>query len=198
MSSSSELKELGNAAFKAAKHEEALQLFSKAIELDKQNEVLYCNRSMCHAALQNWPQSVADAKQAIALSEKYIKAHFRLVKAQLELKQFREARMNLLNAIRLCGENKEFRLLEDEVLVRTRTPLRPRPVDFEVLEELGEGNFTKVYKVLLPSSNCPIFSDCLSHILTPLFSDYLSHILVMSALLTCSLPCFQGHVEVHG
>ena len=39
------LKDRGNAAFKAGRHQEAVSLFSEAIALDASNHVLYSNRS---------------------------------------------------------------------------------------------------------------------------------------------------------
>ena len=46
------LKDRGNAAFKAGRHQEAVSLFSEAIVLDAGNHVLYSNRSaaqvQCH------------------------------------------------------------------------------------------------------------------------------------------------------
>jgi hypothetical protein len=38
-----------------------------------------------------------------------------------------------------------LRKLETEVDVRYGTPLRPKPGDFDILEELGDGNFSKIY-----------------------------------------------------
>jgi hypothetical protein len=45
--------------------------------------------------------------------------------------------MNLLFALSICGESKELKLLEEEIRVLTSVPLRPRPNDFEDLDELG-------------------------------------------------------------
>jgi tetratricopeptide (TPR) repeat protein len=131
------LKEQGNESYRIGRYEEALDFFSKAIQLDPKNETLYCNRSMCHAALLDWNDSAIDAKESIALSEKYVKAHYRLVKAQLELDRYKDARVNLLHAIRLCGECKELKTLEGEILLKTKIPLRPCSTDFEVIDELG-------------------------------------------------------------
>ena len=147
------LKEEGNNAYREGRLHDALQLFSDAIDLDSMNSTIYCNRSMCKAALLDWKGSVSDARNAITLSPKYSKAHYRLIKAYLQLKMYKDARMNLLNAIRLCGECKELKTLEEEVLLITRTPLRPKPGDFDVLDELGEGNFTQIFKVKLKATN---------------------------------------------
>ena len=146
------LKERGNEAYRSGDYQAALCLFTSAIELDSKNETLYCNRSMCYAAQLDWTSSAADAKASIALSEKYVKAHFRLVKSQLELSSYREARLNLLNAFRLCGETKELKNLEGEILSKTKIPLRPKSTDFEVVDDLGEGNFSKIFKVSLKST----------------------------------------------
>ena len=146
------LKEEGNDAYRCGKYQEALDLFSSAIQLDPENENLFCNRSMCFAALHDWISSASDAKKSVSLSQKYVKAHFRLVKAQLELQMFRDARQNLLNALYLCGECKELKILEAEILLKTKIPLRPKSTDFEVIDELGEGNFSKIFKVSLKSN----------------------------------------------
>ena len=146
------LKEEGNEAYRCGLHEEAIALFTSAIELDPKNETLFCNRSMCYAALRDWNKSSTDAKESIALSQKYVKAHYRLVKAQLELQTYKEARLNLLYAIHLCGDCKELKMLEAEILLKTKIPLRPKSTDFEVIEDLGEGNFSKIFKVSLKST----------------------------------------------
>lgn len=109
------LKERGNEAYRNGNYVEAIDHFSNAIQINPKNETLYCNRSMCHAVLLDWKSSIVDAKSSIALSEKYVKAHYRLVKAQLELQKYRDARINLMDAFRSCGENKELKTLETEV-----------------------------------------------------------------------------------
>ena len=59
------LKAEGNEAYRTGSHSTALQLFSAAIALDPKNETLYCNRSMCHAALLDWKNSAIDAKDLL-------------------------------------------------------------------------------------------------------------------------------------
>lgn len=146
------LKEAGNEAYRCGRYEEALSHFSSAIKANPINETLYCNRSMCYAALLDWKSSAADAKESIVLSAKYVKAHYRLVKAQLEMRSMKDARLNLLCALQQCGECKELKALEIEILQRTNIPLRPKSTDFEVIDDLGEGNFSKIFKVALKST----------------------------------------------
>ena len=56
------------------------------------------------------------------------------------------AKLFLLIAFNQCGEAKELRELESVLLEATGLPVRPRAQDFELIEELGTGNFTQIYK----------------------------------------------------
>lgn len=140
-----EKKDLGNAAFKAGKYDEALALFTEGIEMDPSNQNLFCNRAMTNFSLCNWDMTANDAKRALMLSDVYVKAYFWLIKAQMEKQMFREAKLWLLNAFNKCGDCAEFKGLEAILVEKTGSPLRPKPTDFEVLEELGTGNFTKIF-----------------------------------------------------
>lgn len=126
----------------------AIDWFTKAIELDNNNEKLYCNRSMCFSCLKQWEQAKKDARTAIHLQKSYSKAYYWLIKACFELKQWRDARLWLLHAFNQCGENKEFKQLEGLLTEATGFPCRPRPHDFDIVEELGVGNFTQIFKAM--------------------------------------------------
>lgn len=62
------------------------------------------------------------------------------------MKRSSEAKSNLLAAINRCGLTKEFTALEDELTALFGHPIRPKPNDFEFMESIGEGNFTKIFK----------------------------------------------------
>jgi tetratricopeptide (TPR) repeat protein len=140
------IKEKGNVAFKAGDLQLAEELYSQAMELDNSNAKYLVNRALCYASLQQWDKSYEDAKRALALDVKSQKAHFRLIKALFELSRFKEARLAILAALKECGETKDNKALEEDLLVRTGIPLRPKSTDFEIVGELGDGNFSKVYK----------------------------------------------------
>lgn len=147
-----ELKEKGNESFRKGDMQSALAFFNSAIELDHSNPQIFCNRSMCFASIGEWEKSRQDAQIAITLQKSYEKAHFRLVKALLELRLFREASRSLLFAIRECGESTSLRSLEEEFKSRSGLLLRPKPNDFDNLEEIGSGNFSKIFKATLKFS----------------------------------------------
>lgn len=157
------LKEQGNASFRAGDFVTALQLYTQAIDLDPSNAKYLINRSLCFASMNDWSKSGEDARASIKLAPKATKAHFRLVKSLFELGKFKDARLAILNGLKECGEGKEMKLLEDELLTRTGIPLRPKSTDFEIVGELGDGNFSKVYKALHKSTN-KVFAIKVSHV----------------------------------
>lgn len=150
------LKERGNDFFKQGEFEKAIELFTTALSLhseeDKLASVIHCNRSMCYAHLQNFVLSLADAKRAVTFDSTYKKAHYRLIKSLIELNRLREARQYLLVAIKDAGDAKEMKALEVELDQLYGSPLRPKPTDFDILSELGDGNFSKIYKAAFKSS----------------------------------------------
>jgi tetratricopeptide (TPR) repeat protein len=158
-----ELKNHGNTAFKDGNFELAKEYFTRAIEQQEKIgaespetktllSTIYLNRSLSHASNKDWIHSAADAQKASQLNPKYTKAHFRLVRAFIELGKFKEARQSLSWGFKECGENKDFKTVEEELFKLTGVPVRPKPNDFEVIGELGTGNYTQVYKAELKAT----------------------------------------------
>jgi stress-induced-phosphoprotein 1 len=56
-------KDLGNKAFAAKEYDKAIDLFSRGIELDPQNHVLYSNRSAAYGGKKDWTAALEDAEQ---------------------------------------------------------------------------------------------------------------------------------------
>lgn len=146
MSIAESWKALGNQAYQAGQYTQAIEHFSKAIEVDPKNATYYCNRSLAYASLKQWVESAKDAKEAIQIDVKYIKAHFRLCKALIQLSKWREVRLAVLYAIKECGENKDIKVIEEEIAEKTGIAVRPKSSDFEIVAELGNGNYSKIYK----------------------------------------------------
>lgn len=147
-----DLKGKGNEAFKAGNMDDAIVLFTEAIAEDEGNSVLFCNRAMAFAGLDRFEESVMDAREAVRLNPKYSKAYYRLVKGLMQLGRLREARQFLLVAYQECESDKDFRSLDGELETLSECPLRPRPGDFDIVDEIGDGNFSKIYKASLKKS----------------------------------------------
>lgn len=149
------LKEKGIELFKGGDYAGALDFFSSALEICEFSgefaSVLFCNRSACHANLNDFVQSIEDAKRALSLDKHYQKALYRLVRALIQMGRLREARQYLLIALK-DGASTEMQSLENELDNLYGSPLRPKPGDFDILGELGDGNFSKIYKAALKES----------------------------------------------
>ena len=63
-------KNKANAAFKAGKYDEALEAYTKAIELDNTNAVYPANRANIYIKKKDWAAAVEDCTSAIKIDEK--------------------------------------------------------------------------------------------------------------------------------
>lgn len=77
MSNVDALKDAGNKAFAAKNYDQAIQLFSDAIQLNSNNHVLYSNRSAAHAGSRNWSAALVDAESAIRCNPAWAKGYAR-------------------------------------------------------------------------------------------------------------------------
>lgn len=67
MASAAALKDQGNKAFAAKDYDQAIQLFTQAIELDPQNHVLFSNRSAAKAGKRHWVEALEDAEKVVVI-----------------------------------------------------------------------------------------------------------------------------------
>ncbi|KAL0868633.1 hypothetical protein ABMA27_008088 [Loxostege sticticalis] len=103
------LKNEGNELMKSERHREALDKYSRAIELDPRNAVYFCNRAAAHFKLGENESAVADCMAALALQPDYGKAHGRLGLALTALDRHREARQAFARASQLEPENESYK-----------------------------------------------------------------------------------------
>ncbi|KAJ2363363.1 Hsp90 cochaperone, partial [Coemansia sp. RSA 2607] len=92
MSTANDLKTQGNAAFAAGNHEEAIKLFTQAIELDPTNHVLYSNRSASLASLKKYEEALVDAEKTVELKPDWPKGYSRKGAALFGLQRLAEAK----------------------------------------------------------------------------------------------------------
>ena len=102
METAKDWKDKGNALVKEKKYKEALDCYSKAIEIDPNDPILYSNRSAMHLNLSEFDQALADAEKALSIKSDYAKAYLRKGKALEGLNKVEEA----LNAYK-SGLEKE-------------------------------------------------------------------------------------------
>jgi tetratricopeptide (TPR) repeat protein len=87
-----EAKKAANALFQRKKFQEALALYTLAVELtDGQRHVYLSNRSACLQALGRWERAADDARRVIELKPDFAKGHLHLARSLVRLDRKLEA-----------------------------------------------------------------------------------------------------------
>ena len=90
-----QLKELGNNQFKNQNYTSAIDYYTRGIELNQSEPVLYANRATCFKCLGRYKESVSDYKRAIQLGPRNTKNLKKLSSVYIILGNFGEASMLL-------------------------------------------------------------------------------------------------------
>ncbi|KAF2785994.1 TPR-like protein [Melanomma pulvis-pyrius CBS 109.77] len=89
------MKEDGNAAFKAGRYQEAVDTYTKALEVDPTNKntnsKILQNRALCQTRLKNYGPAISDCDKALELDPSYTKARKTRAKALGESGNWEEA-----------------------------------------------------------------------------------------------------------
>uniref|UniRef100_A0A914V914 protein-serine/threonine phosphatase n=3 Tax=Plectus sambesii TaxID=2011161 RepID=A0A914V914_9BILA len=85
------LKDEANQFFKDEHYEVAIELYSKAIELNPTVSIFYGNRSFAYLKDELYGSAVVDASKAIELEPTYIKGYYRRASANMALGKFKMA-----------------------------------------------------------------------------------------------------------
>ena len=103
------LKNEGNELMKREQYSEALNLYSRAIDLDASNAVYYCNRAAAHSKLNNHESALEDCKRAISNDPNYSKAYGRMGLAYGNLNDHAKSRDCYRKALELDPNNDSYR-----------------------------------------------------------------------------------------
>lgn len=91
MSSAKEYKDNGNAFLQAGKFAEAIEAYTKAIEIDSSDHVFFSNRSAAYLSAGNAESALEDGEKCIQISPNWAKGHSRKGAALHSLKRYDEA-----------------------------------------------------------------------------------------------------------
>ena len=91
METAKDWKDKGNGLVKEKKYKDALDCYTKAIEIDPNEPILYSNRSAMHFNLSEFNEALIDAETAISINSYYAKAYLRKGKALEGLNKAEEA-----------------------------------------------------------------------------------------------------------
>jgi len=105
-----EAKKRANEFFKNEKYPQAIELYSKAIELNPSNAVYHANRSISHLRLENYGYALADASKAIEADKTYLKAYYRRAAAYMSLGKYKLALKDYEGVFKARPNDKDAKL----------------------------------------------------------------------------------------
>lgn len=103
-----EFKSSGNKAMQAGSFQRALRLYTKALDLDAGNAILYSNRSAAHFNLRQFAESLEDAESAILCDATWWKAYKRKGLALIHMQRYEEAITALEEGLNIVKKNAEM------------------------------------------------------------------------------------------
>lgn len=103
--SAEQLKNEANEFFKKQNYGKAIEMYTKAIELDPENAVCYANRSFAHLREEAFGYALQDAIAAIKANPNYIKGYYRRAAAYMSLGKFKLALSDFEYVAKRCPTN---------------------------------------------------------------------------------------------
>ncbi|KAL6108559.1 sgta [Pungitius sinensis] len=103
------LKTDGNDQMKVENFAAAVEFYSKAIAVNPQNAVYYCNRAAAYSKLANYAGAVQDCEHAISIDPNYSKAYGRMGLALASLNKHTEAATYYKKALELDPDNDTYK-----------------------------------------------------------------------------------------
>lgn len=93
-----------------SKFEQAVRLYTEALELDRDHAVLYSNRSASYLAMKEFDKALADGRTAVAHRGDWARAHYRCGAALQALQQVEESRAAFTRCLELDPADEAARL----------------------------------------------------------------------------------------
>ncbi|EPY26571.1 stress-induced-phosphoprotein 1 [Strigomonas culicis] len=100
-----ELKNKGNQEYSAGNYVEAINYFSKAIQVDGSNHVLYSNRSASYASLHKYKDALDDADKCISIKPEWAKGYVRRGAALHGMRRYDDAEAAYQKGLQMEPEN---------------------------------------------------------------------------------------------
>ncbi|KAF0358385.1 stress-inducible protein [Gigaspora margarita] len=113
--SAEEYKTKGNQAFSAKEYEKAIEFFSKAIDVDPSNHVLYSNRSASYSSLKQYDKALEDANKTVELKSDWAKGYSRKGAALHGLGKLKEARETYEEGLKVDPNNAQLKKALEEI-----------------------------------------------------------------------------------
>lgn len=106
----------GNAAFAAKKYDEAILLYTEAIELLPGQHIFYSNRSACFTAMEKYEEAVQDANECVKLAPTFVKGYFRLANAFMLSGELEAAEQTTLMGLKVDKDSSNMKALRRKIM----------------------------------------------------------------------------------
>ncbi|KAM9908537.1 hypothetical protein OXX79_000314 [Metschnikowia pulcherrima] len=100
------LKDQGNAFLKEHKYQEAVDAYTKAIELDSSNPIFYSNRAQVHIKMESYGSAINDCNLALDVDPNFVKAYYRKGVSLMALLNYKEAQTNFKQILKKVPGDK--------------------------------------------------------------------------------------------
>lgn len=149
-----EFKQKGNDLLNAGKYKEAVELYSRALEMDlnnrKLNAILYANRGLAHQKSGDHPKAIEDFDKSIELNENYFKAYLRRGDSKFALSDFDAAAADYQRVMEL--DRSQSQGLRQKIMDCQRMAKQAARKDYykilEVPRDASENDIKKAYRRL--------------------------------------------------
>jgi DnaJ family protein C protein 7 len=146
-------KEEANQLFKQGKYNEAIEYYTRILELDPNNKnlnsTILSNRALCYVKTGKHMEALKDSNKAISLNDKYWKAYLRRGSAYLALNMPEEAKNDFQKVKENEPSNKEInKLLEDAKKAEKKARKRDYYKILQIDKNATENDIRKAYKKL--------------------------------------------------
>lgn len=139
-----ELKKKGNDALKKGEAEEAIKLYTEAIQLDPSNHVLYSNRCAAYMRQEEFSKALEDAEATVRVKPDWAKGYSRKGAALMSLDQLREAEEAYREALKLDPNNKDTKSALERLEKKQRDVPNPF-ADPTVRQKLAANEKTRAF-----------------------------------------------------
>lgn len=101
-----DLKDQGNALLKDHKYNEAIEAYTKAIDLDPSNPIFYSNRAQVHIKLEAYGLALSDCDAALKVDPTFVKAYYRKGVSLMALLDYKAAQSNFRIVLKKMPHDK--------------------------------------------------------------------------------------------
>ena len=135
------LKDDANHHFKRQDYQEAVNLYSRAIELSPSSAVYHANRSIANLRLENFGYALNDANKCLDLDPGYVKGYYRRAAAFMALGKFRQALKDFETVVRVRPKDLDAKqkVIECGKIVKQAAFAKAISVDDAVRKSVAEG-----------------------------------------------------------